>query len=106
MATTSTGWLDEELQAGWAKRPDSRGVIVLVEEAQKDFEVNKLGVLVNVPWHTQIKAVILSGDIKRPGPMGSDWPGSSRTNQFSGSLDKILFSRLVYCGFPTHVLTE
>lgn len=74
--------------------------MVQFEEAQKDFEVDTLGVLVDMPWRAQIKAMILSGDIEQSGPMGGDWPGSSPMNQFSGSLD----CRLVNCGFPTHVL--
>lgn len=110
-------------KSDWAYNPPRKGVVVLVDEAAKDVEVNIWTGIVHEQWAEHVKGVFLFGDDKyvphsptttphtdfmrrQLQPTNTSAKGAVQFNYFSDRLDIALPTRLEKEGFPCYHLAE
>ncbi|KAK3680639.1 hypothetical protein LTR37_021127 [Vermiconidia calcicola] len=95
-------WFSPESEYGLPRK----GVIVLVDEAAKDLEINVWSAIVCWRWSDWVQGVFLFGDDKQLQPPNTSAKGETQFNYFSDRLDIPLPNRLVQEGYPCHFLLE
>ncbi|EMC93486.1 hypothetical protein BAUCODRAFT_243573 [Baudoinia panamericana UAMH 10762] len=81
-------------------------VVIFVDEAAKDLEINVWAGIVNQTWADKVHGVFLFGDDKQLKPTNTSSKKNDRYNAFSDRLDISLPCRLVRQGFPHFRLLE
>ncbi|KAK1810468.1 hypothetical protein LTR12_015158 [Friedmanniomyces endolithicus] len=82
------------------------GVVVFVDEAAKDVEVNVWSGVVCEQWASGVRGVVMFGDDKQLKPTNTCSRGRINFNAFNDRLDIPLPCRLVEEGFPHYRLLE
>ncbi|KAI7090632.1 hypothetical protein KC356_g1315 [Hortaea werneckii] len=107
MITTTGNARSAELLANFGKDNDGedncKGMIVFVDEACKDHEVNLWAPIVCEAWSAKVKGVVLFGDEKQLDPANTNaknTTGKPQFNPYSDRLSLSLPTRLVRQGFP------
>ncbi|KAK5167170.1 uncharacterized protein LTR77_007900 [Saxophila tyrrhenica] len=95
-------WFSQQSDYGVPRK----GVVVLVDEAAKDLEVNVWSGIVSERWSEYVKGVFLFGDDKQLLPTNTSAKGRTQYNYFSDRLDIPLPNRLEQEGFPCFRLLE
>ncbi|KAI7278585.1 hypothetical protein KC345_g5885 [Hortaea werneckii] len=107
MITTTGNARSAELLAHFGKDKDGgdncKGMIVFVDEAYKDHEVNLWAPIVCEAWAAKVKGVVLFGDEKQLNPANTNAKtatGEPQFNPYSDRLSLSLPTRVVRQGFP------
>ncbi|KAI6869388.1 hypothetical protein KC323_g2749 [Hortaea werneckii] len=107
MITTTGNARSAELLENFGKDMDGyntcKGLVVFVDEACKDHEVNVWAPIVCEAWADKVKGVVLFGDEKQLNPTNTNAKnkeGQPEFNPYSDRLSLSLPTRLVRQGFP------
>ncbi|KAK4888950.1 hypothetical protein LTR27_012230 [Elasticomyces elasticus] len=111
MLATTGNAKASELRENWYAATDEWdtkriGVIVFVDEAAKDVEVNVWNGVMCEQWSHGVSGIIMLGDDKQLKPTNTCSTGKVKFNAFNHRLDIPLPCRLVEEGFPHYPLRE
>ncbi|KAK0260293.1 hypothetical protein LTS09_005109 [Friedmanniomyces endolithicus] len=110
LATTGNARASELVQHWYSTESEWNmkclGVVVFVDEAAKDVEVNVWSGVVCEQWASGVRGVVMFGDDKQLKPTNTCSRGKINFNAFNDRLDIPLPCRLVDEGFPHYRLLE
>lgn len=107
LITTTGNVKANDLREAWSMADtDSRGVVVFVDEAAKDNEVNVWSGITCGAWGEKVKGCLMFGDDKQLTPTNTSAKGKIQFNAFCSRLNIPLPCRLVREGFPCFRLRE
>lgn len=85
---------------------ECKGMIVILDEACKDREIDSLSAILHPDWRAKITGMIMLGDERQLEPTNTCAKGRVQFNPFSERLNIPLLSRLKREGFPCVELVE